>query len=121
MVEIDYEACVGCGRCANVCLTGAISVTLKMPRINSLACSACGQCIEVCRTGAIHWKDADTRKRPRIRPAFERGARRLASSLSDQEASRRSNLVRSDLSELKQRFQDLKRKAEEIAERIERL
>lgn len=121
MVEIDYERCVGCGRCANVCPTGAISVTLKMPTVNPLACSACGQCVEVCRTGAIHWKGAEIRKKPGRRPVLGRDARRLASSLFDQEASRRSNPVRRDLSGLKQRFQDLKRKAEEIAERIERL
>lgn len=120
MVEIDYEACVGCALCAKVCPTGAISVTLGMPKVNPLICSACGQCIDVCRTGAIHWKYKEIeRRRPRA-ANIGRGVR-TRGLFSRQKGPRRWDRGESDLLELRQRLQDLKKKAEEIARRIEDL
>ncbi|CAG9464949.1 unnamed protein product [Pedinophyceae sp. YPF-701] len=74
-IEIDFEKCVHCGRCAHVCgevqhmgILGfvgrgrdsrmGIEADLELPET---PCIDCGQCSSVCPTGAIHeresWRD----------------------------------------------------------------
>ena len=55
--EYYKEYCVGCGTCAQVCPTGAISVTddiaahKRILRVDYTSCAQCGQCQEKCITG----------------------------------------------------------------------
>ena len=55
--EYYKEYCVGCGTCAQVCPTSAISVTddivarKRILRVDYTACAQCGQCEEKCITG----------------------------------------------------------------------
>ena len=50
---IDPSACIGCGRCAQVCHFNAISRRGRTYEIDSLACEGCGYCSRVCPTRAI--------------------------------------------------------------------
>jgi ferredoxin len=121
VVEIEYEACVGCGLCAEICPTGAISVILGKARVNPLACSGCGQCIEVCRTGATHWRYEETRPKVPTRPFFRRGGFGSYRFFSRQQASMERDVTPIDFDELKKRLGDMKKKADEIVNRIKRL
>lgn len=58
--EVQRAACVGCGRCAEVCAAGAISLDASaspaaagLPRIDRGRCISCFCCQEICPAGAI--------------------------------------------------------------------
>ena len=64
-VVVDIDACVGCGRCARDCPTGALHVErLEGGGVRvSLAydsCATCGQCELSCNKGAIRLISAYT-------------------------------------------------------------
>ena len=51
------EDCVGCGACAQVCPTGAISVD-EVARIDRAECTGCGQCVAECPEDALSLRKA---------------------------------------------------------------
>jgi len=121
MIEIDDGLCVGCGLCAEVCPAGAISVISGKARVNPLVCTRCGRCMEACRAGAINWRDDWSRRKVPEWPFLRRGRALRGRFLPRHRILRGPNSAGSDLNELRQRLQDLKKKTDEIVKRIERL
>jgi NAD-dependent dihydropyrimidine dehydrogenase PreA subunit len=53
-LKLDAEACVGCGRCAEVCPHSVFQVESRKARIKDLdACMECGACARNCPVEAI--------------------------------------------------------------------
>ena len=60
-VEIDPQACNGCGICAEKCFVGAIRLVGGQAKIGEV-CKGCGRCVDVCPVQAIRiaMDDEDT-------------------------------------------------------------
>lgn len=52
---IDYDRCIDCGKCLEICKFGAIEKNEKI-NINQLTCEGCGVCQLICPTDAIELK-----------------------------------------------------------------
>ena len=62
-VPVVTGACTSCGRCAEICPTGAITVQEKGPAIAADICNRCGACIDACPDGALTMLRAEWEER----------------------------------------------------------
>jgi heterodisulfide reductase subunit A-like polyferredoxin len=51
---VDDELCIGCARCEEVCLYGAVEVIDGNAVIDPALCHLCMRCVEECPKGAIY-------------------------------------------------------------------
>ncbi|MBM9537516.1 FAD-dependent oxidoreductase [Desulfobulbus alkaliphilus] len=70
---VDEKLCRGCGRCINVCLYHAVTLTANEANgwhayIDEALCKGCGNCLSVCPTGAA---DSPYRNRAYLEQALE--------------------------------------------------
>lgn len=52
-VKIDWEKCIGCGACANDCVSGCLKIVNGKAEANTKSCIGCGHCYAVCPQNAI--------------------------------------------------------------------
>lgn len=51
--SVDEDLCIGCGTCAKVCPTLAITMVNKKPVVDPTRCRACANCNQRCPTQAV--------------------------------------------------------------------
>jgi ferredoxin len=52
-VSLSPDKCRGCGRCAAVCMAGALRVAGGRAWVDRAKCVACGRCAAACAAGAL--------------------------------------------------------------------
>ena len=52
-VKVDLDKCTGCGSCAEVCPTEAITIENDKAKVDENECVDCGTCIEECQAEAL--------------------------------------------------------------------
>lgn len=67
--RIDYEKCVGCGKCSEICPQGAI----KYHKVKSIRCIGCGKCEKVCSKDAISYVPQEVDLKEILPPLIARG------------------------------------------------
>jgi dissimilatory sulfite reductase (desulfoviridin) alpha/beta subunit len=53
MLYVDEKRCSGCGKCVEVCPTGAITISRSTAIIDQQRCSQCQACFDACPEQAI--------------------------------------------------------------------
>lgn len=53
LIQIDSEACVGCGLCVQDCPAGNISLQNQKAKIRTQGCILCGHCVAICPKAAV--------------------------------------------------------------------
>ena len=59
--DTTAESCTLCGACAEVCPTGAVTVTDKVETMKE-KCTACSACVKACPTGVRVWTNEGIKK-----------------------------------------------------------
>ncbi len=66
VIHISEALCTGCGKCAELCPSGALHIVNGLARIDQDLCQACDACLAACPQGAILAIDEPVRARQAI-------------------------------------------------------
>ena len=58
-VEVDQDACIGCGDCLEVCVFQGMEMIDEKARVNQKRCLGCGRCESTCPNEAISIEISD--------------------------------------------------------------
>lgn len=64
VVQVDVDACVGCGNCAKFCQFGALGARDRTLQIKTARCMGCGACVSKCPKSALSLKAEPSRGMP---------------------------------------------------------
>ena len=77
LIFVDGEKCVGCGKCLEICIIGAIKLHLE--KSTPLICDQCGGkplCVEKCPTKALTYMETEMQQPKLPDQVFEETLRR---------------------------------------------
>lgn len=66
MPKINYELCIGCGKCADVCGFDAIKIENNKAIANNEKCHGCDMCSFHCPVGAIKTKERTDEEKEKL-------------------------------------------------------
>ena len=58
-LKFQYDLCIGCAHCTEICPTAAIHIENGLPVLNPNRCIDCGRCYSVCPVSAIYVEQDD--------------------------------------------------------------
>lgn len=67
--QIDYEKCIGCGQCDEICPQKAI----RYHKVKKHCCIGCGKCVKICPKGAISYLSEPKELADILPPLIEKG------------------------------------------------
>ena len=67
--QIDYEKCIGCGKCDEICPHNAI----KYHEVKRIKCIGCGRCAKICPQAAINYMSKNIDLNEVLPPLAEKG------------------------------------------------
>ena len=70
-IGFSRSKCIGCGKCAEVCPTGAHVFADGAHLFNRELCTACGKCVEACLPGALEYYGREMSAEEAVAAALE--------------------------------------------------